>query len=329
MSESKMKVTWDLDRIRALPVEKIRILRQNALDRDLSVAARCDEVLAAFQNNSRRRINNRTDEPFRLPEDAVDRVATLFRNLPDVAGVQNGVKRREMQRSPIKTLGDLWTQFIMCGFSSQENSNDGAKLSLFIKGNSPILSLRALQENNCNSDWVTSHINEKGLRFPQKKISLVSGNYAHFSLAGDADTPLSEACIKNGPLKIFCDLARGSANDKDIRKSREFSATLKHSELPGIGLKQLRNILVNSGLAHNVIPLDSRWLNYLADIVPNKINRPRWYLAIEDLIRNALIETQKYRNDIENLAVLDAVVFALQSSEGISTPAWGDRGSAP
>jgi len=124
-------------------------------------------------------------------------------------------------------------------------------------------------------------------------------------------------------LRIFCELARGAVHDHDLAGSAAFSKRLNAAPFVQIGPKQLRNILVNGGLAHNVVPLDSRWLKYLDGIVPadSALTLAR-YIRIEDLLRQALLSVQNQRADLANLAVLDAIVFASQSKKGVSPTAW-------
>jgi hypothetical protein len=46
------------------------------------------------------------------------------------------------------------------------------------------------------------------------------------------------------------------------------------------------------------------------------------YLEIEDVIRKGLMLAQESRDDIPNLAVLDSVVFAVQSVQGHVDGIW-------
>jgi hypothetical protein len=73
------------------------------------------------------------------------------------------------------------------------------------------------------------------------------------------------------------------------------------------------------------VPLDSRWQNFFGTVLPisaNVLSNEGRYLLIEDLLRQALMSVQSRRPDIENLAVLDAIVFAHMSPRGASMRNW-------
>lgn len=138
-------------------------------------------------------------------------------------------------------------------------------------------------------------------------------------------------CDSKSPLELFIKLASGLNTDKNLDDSVKFSRNLDSTPFFNIGPKQLRNILVNSGLAVNVIPLDSRWIKYIAgalsikegNIMAKYINKNSnitvlkdasfgnltHYLFLENFIRRAFGLVQEKRPDIENLSLLDAIVF--------------------
>lgn len=340
MSEAWKKNEWPIERIRTLTRESVSVLRGNCLTRNPAVVELCDQVLAdgsyAFDakkpvkknggaSNSKikksERDGNRAE--FVLPPNAVHLIAQRLLKLPCADTVANGRERRKLQQSPVQTLGGLWRLFVVCGFSSQENAEDDGKLAVFLHADGPLLHLDKIRANRCDPDWVLSEIGGRGLRFSENKAGLVIGNYAHFVEAGMESDRLADRCRGNEKLKTFCDLARGTVHDHDLAGSAAFSKRLNAAPFVQIGPKQLRNILVNSGLAHNVVPLDSRWLTYLKGIVPegSALTLAR-YLLIENLLRQALLSVQDQRADLVNLAVLDAVVFASQSKKGVSPTAW-------
>lgn len=255
---------------------------------------------------------------------AVDQAAKLLLELPLADTVPNGRARRELQEAPVETLGDLWRLFVVCGFSSRENSEDDGKLALFLDDNGPLLDLEKIRAEDCKPEWVLSQIKGRGLRFTKNKVDLVVGNFAHFKTAGKAGDRLAELCYEKGALKLFCDLARGTMDDRELGISAAFSEHLDPAPFTGIGPKQLRNILVNAGLARNVVPLDSPWMVYLHGIVPEgyTLTSSARYLLLEDLLRRALMNVQDRRPDLINLAVLDAIVFAWQSKKGVSRTGW-------
>ncbi|MEK7890735.1 hypothetical protein AAB992_26855 [Burkholderia contaminans] len=339
MSVTRNKNEWPIERIRTLTREHVRSLRENCLGRNPEIVAGCDQVLAdgsyaldpldkkkATGTGSRIKRERKDGLPMKVTfaPDAVDRVAKLLLDLPLADTVPNGFARRKLQEAPVETLGDLWRLFVVCGFSSRENSEDDGKLALFLHDDGPLLDLEEIGAEDCKPEWVLSQIQGRGLRFTKNKVDLVVGNFAHFKVAGKADDRLAGLCCEKGALKLFCDLVRGTVDDRDLGKSAAFSGRLNPAPFTGIGPKQLRNILVNAGLARNVVPLDSRWMGYLNGIVPENytLTSSARYLRLEDLLRRALMRVQDRRPDLINLAVLDAVVFAGQSRNGVSRTAW-------
>lgn len=65
-------------------------------------------------------------------------VAELVLNLPPVSDVPNAVNRLELQTSPVQTLDDLWWQYLACGLSSLENSDEDSPLGRFVKLQGPL-----------------------------------------------------------------------------------------------------------------------------------------------------------------------------------------------
>jgi hypothetical protein len=118
----------------------------------------------------------------------------------------------------------------------------------------------------------------------------------------------------HSPMALFYDLAKNKLSDKDIHLSAKFSADIDHKPFYGLGPKQIRNILVNSGLAFNVVPLDSRWKKFLEDgagiIIDGNLGQLNYYLQVEEVLRKALLVASEQRADIPNLATLDAIVFS-------------------
>ncbi|HDR8941875.1 hypothetical protein [Burkholderia vietnamiensis] len=332
------KNEWPIERIRTLPRKGVLALRENCLGRKPEIVAACDKVLAdgcyapephvkrnGNDTGSKIKSERRDGLMIKLPfsPDAVDRVAKLLLQLPLADTIPNGRARRELQKAPVETLGDLWRLFVVCGFSSRENSEDDGNLALFLADDGPLLDLEKIRVEDCKPEWVRSQIEGHRLSFTKIKVKLIVGNFAHFEKAGKAGDRLADLCYEEGALKLFCDLARGTVDDRDLDRSAAFSKRLDHTHFTGIGDKQLRNILVNGGLARNVVPLDSRWMGYLQGIVPEDYSlTPARYLLLEDLLRRALISVQDRRADIVNLAVLDAVVFAGQSKKGVSRTGW-------
>ena len=259
------------------------------------------------------------------PETAAMEIAELFTNLPSVTHVRNAQARLQRLSDPAATFSVLWRKYINCGFSSLEKSDPDTPLGRFAKGDSPLMDLQSILDRGEDSEWIASELAAAGLnRMTQRKTKLVLSAREAFAAAKGHDDLLVNGRAGSG-LDVFLDLASGHANDRDIATSAKFSQRIDAGQLYGIGHKQIRNILVNTGLAHNVIPIDSRWKEYVGHRMhfdaADLAQRTR-YLEIEDVIRKALMLAQERRNDIPNLAVLDAVVFAVQSAEGHAGGGW-------
>ena len=259
------------------------------------------------------------------PESAAAEIAELFINLPKIANVRNAQARLKRLSSPAATFSVLWRQYINCGFSSLEKSDPDTPLGRFAKGDSSLMDLQLILDRGEDSEWIAAELAAAGLnRMIQKKTKLVLSAREAFVAAKGHDNLLVNGRAGSG-LDVFLDLASGRANDRDIATSSKFSQSIDAGRLYGIGHKQIRNILVNTGLAHNVIPIDSRWQAYVGHRMhfdaADLAQRTR-YLEVEDVIRKALMLAQERRNDIPNLAVLDSVVFAVQSAEGHAGGGW-------
>lgn len=316
---------WPIERIRSLSKPEVHNLRQNALclGHDV-VVERCDQILNAVPaSRSGSRLKKRI--AMIIPSTAAEEIAELFVNLPPVAAVPNAHARLRRLADPVKTFSELWRQYINCGFSSQEKSDPDTPLGRFAEGESPLMHLPSVIANGENPDWIAAELAAAGLnRMTGKKRDLVLAARRAFVKARGLDDLLVNG-RSGGGLSVFLDLARGLTNDHEIATSARFSRGLDAEELYGISHKQIRNILVNTGLAHNVIPLDSRWKGYIGNRMhfdPADLGRRNAYLEVEDVIRKALMIAQNHRNDIPNLAVLDSVVFAVQSSKGHIGGGW-------
>lgn len=258
---------------------------------------------------------------YRVPQDAVEMTALLIAALPTVSRSTNGMARLASQQAPVQTLGELWRVFVACGLSSQESGEPGSPLDRFIRAQGAVFDLDWLRTTGGSPEAIRKEIHRHLPRHIGAKTALVIGALQQFS-SPDAvsDTPLAALPedIADG-LRIFRELAVGMVDDYDLVASETFSRSLNTSPWPYIGDKQLRNILVNSGLARNVVPLDSRWRNFFGPALTfgaTHLASTRRYLEIEHVLRRALLVVQRERSDIKNLAHLDAVVFEHMSRAG-------------
>lgn len=318
--------TWPIERIQNLTKSEVHNLRSNALERgNQTVVERCDQVLNTATTSRSGRAGRVMPAGMSLPETAGEEVAELLMNLPKVADVPNAQARLKRLANPVSTFSELWRQYINCGFSSQEKSDPDTPLGRFAQGDSPLMDLPSIHHHGADAEWIESELSAAGLnRMTQKKTKLVRSARKAFVAAKGSDDLLVNGHTGTG-LDVFLDLASGRANDRDIATSGKFSESIDVGQLYGIGHKQIRNILVNTGLAHNVIPIDSRWRGYVGNRMSFGVadlgQRSR-YLKVEGGIREALMLVQERRNDIPNLAVLDSVVFALQSTKGHTSGGW-------
>lgn len=317
---------WPIERIRTLTKLEVQNLRCNALALGgQTVVERCDQVLNTETTSRSGRAGKARRSGMSIPETAAAEVAELIINLPKIADVQNAQARSKRLAHPATTFSVLWRQYVNCGFSSQEKSDPDTPLGRFAKGDSPLLHLQSVVDHGQDHEWIASELAAAGLnRMTAKKTKLILSAREAFVAAKGHDDLLVNGRAGTG-LGAFLDLASGRANDHNIANSKEFSESIDVGQLYGIGHKQIRNILVNTGLAHNVIPIDSRWKEYVGHRMhfdaTDLAQRTR-YLEVEHVIRKALMLAQECRNDIPNLAVLDAAVFAVQSVEGHAGGGW-------
>lgn len=265
-----------------------------------------------------------------ITEATADEVAALIERLPPAEAMPLAQERLRRLAQPTTTFSELWRQLIVCGFSSLERSDPGTPLDAFARGGSLVLDLASILELGEDSTWIADQLAQARLnRMAQKKRDLVISACAAFVSAKGSDDRLMNGIAGDNGLKIFLDLASGRVNDRDLASSGAFSAAIDAGPFFGIGHKQIRNIMVNSGLAHNVVPIDSRWQAFfggLLEFSPADLSQRARYLAIEGVLRNALLRIQGSRRDIPNLAVLDSMVFASQSPQGHGVSGWAGSG---
>lgn len=318
--------TWPIERIRSLTNTEVHNLRSNALERgNHAVAERCDQVLSIGATKRSGRARSEKQADMNIPENAAAEIAELFINLPSISDIQNAQARIKRLANPVTTFSALWRQYINCGFSSQEKSDPDTPLGKFAKSDSPLMDLQSIFEVGQDTEWIAAELVAAGLnRMTQNKTKLVLSARKAFMAAKGHDDLLINGRADAG-LDVFLELASGRTNDRDIAASAKFSRSIDAGPLHGIGHKQIRNILVNTGLAHNVIPIDSRWKEYVGHRMHFKatdLAQHTRYLEVENVIRTALMLAQERRSDIPNLAVLDSVVFAVQSAEGHTGGGW-------
>jgi hypothetical protein len=319
--------TWNIDRVRTLTKVEVQNLRENVLARGrVDIVALCDEVLSeTFARSKVKKSTDRSKSPFSIPATAVAEIAQLLLELPNASNVQNAQNRLRWLDNPTSTFTELWRHYVTCAFSSQVKSDPNTPLGRFASGNSPLLDLQSVINHGADPTWFAAELSTAGLnRMHKKNMEILKSGRSAFTASRGHDDLLINGLPDTG-LGVFIDLASRRVSDRNIETSAAFSATIEVNDLHGIGHKQIRNILVNAGLAHNVLPIDSRWKNYVNGRMyfeQSDLQNARRYLAIEDVIRQALVLVLEHRQDIPNLAVLDSVVFAVQSVNGHQGGEW-------
>lgn len=312
---------WPIERIRSLAKADVQNLRRNALGlgNDI-IVERCEQVL---NTGTTRRSSLAKRVAMNIPESASAELAALFLELPPVVDVSNAQARLNRLANPVTSFSVLWRQYITCGLSSLERSDRDTPLGRFAAGDSALLDLQSVIDHGEDPKWVAAELVAAGLNRMRRKELVLSAREAFLAAKGHDDSLVNG---RSGTgLDVFLDLASGRADDCDIATSERFSKTIDICKLFGIGHKQMRNILVNTGLAHNVLPIDSRWKDYVGNRVHFEqadLGQRNRYLQVEDSIRRGLMLAQQQRNDIPNLAVLDSIVFAVKSREGHADGGW-------
>ncbi|MBC5782639.1 hypothetical protein H8N03_06755 [Ramlibacter sp. USB13] len=321
--QSRPATLWNMDKVRALSRDERKTLRGNALSQGTedgrAVADLCDQADAEgavkrIRTKAGDRREGTRSASLAFDAGVVARVAEKMAALPRAEDVENATQRMWRGEAPATVLADLWQKLVECGFSTREKSEATDPLGLFIAADGPLFHLDQVLAHAADlGPWVDTCMNDSGLWRLKFKRELVEGNLPHFAKAGAPQDPLNTLCRNGQALQLFCDLARGTISDAHLPSSKHFSAGLDPKPFPQIGHKQLRNILVNTGLAVNVVPLDSRWKKFFDGIVTLEdwmFSSKKAYLALEDLLRQALIQIQPKRPDLANLAMVDAIVFA-------------------
>lgn len=330
MTSAEVVDLWPRERVAKLSRDEVLALRENAIQRGVSVVVGyCDAELAKRAPiRARRGLSPTAGQPStQVTQESVDALARLIQALPPADKVPNAQHRLKLIAQPVSTFSGLWRLFIVCGFSSQERSDPGTPLDRFARSGSPLLDLPSVLARGSNPQWISDQLAQADLRrFAQRRLQLISSARGAFvqAIAGDDDT-LANGNAAASALSVFIDLASGRKTDNDLGGSEAFSASIDASHFYGIGHKQIRNILVNSGLARNVIPIDSRWASFSAghlSFKPAELQQISRYLAIEHALRRALHQVSAARPDIANLSVLDAIVFASQSPQGYEVEGW-------
>lgn len=320
---------WTYERIARLSTDEIQSLCKNARDRSAEdVALLCEKVLAEKNVGSRhvrkqmKRREAKCDVNLFADEALINRLAEIIRQLPAADESGNVQNRRSRQaNAPNFTLAGLWRIYLDCAFSSQERSGPKSNLAKFANSQSGLLDLATVSQRNADEAWVRSEIETAGLRFTDKKTKIACSAYALFAALGEPSRVLKELpssdsqAQAHSPIALFYDLAKNNLSDKHIHRSAKFSSEIDHKPFYGLGPKQIRNILINSGLAFNVVPLDSRWKKFLEDkagiiIDSKRLGQLNYYLQVEEVLRKSLLRAREQRADIPNLATLDAIVFS-------------------
>lgn len=321
---------WTIERVRALSTVDIRALQGNAVRlKNEKITSMCTEALAETGKTLRARPPGTS--PFGASAVAAT-AAALEAIVPETEEEFSGSLRSNISqiagRTAIAstfTLSDLWYHYVVCAFSAQEKPGKGTAAHLFQETKNPLHSLQNVASAGADEIWVADQLEQFAEQcrqakvprfgFVKAKINIIIRAYPMFAQVGAPDDALAECCRGQEDLRVFCDLARGTLSDRDLATSARLSKTLEPKPFHGISHKQMRSIVLNSGLSSNVLPLDSRWKRFLEEKaqipVEGDFGRADFYLAVEDLLRQALILILAKNPDfpVKDLATLDAVVF--------------------
>lgn len=323
---------WTIERVRALSAAEIRSLEENVMKKENSaVAALCAQALAEIGKPKASQTSSGKVLPF--DDSAVAAVTAAIEALIPASeedfseNVRENINRRRgrVEQSSQLTLADLWWQYVVCAFSSQEKSGRRTAVHLFEHTGSLLHSLLDVANAGAAESWVSVQFDLfeqqcacagiPRFRFIKPKADIIIKGYPLFARASAPANALTACCLSGGELKVFCDLARGTLSDRNLSTSAQFSQNLDPKPFHGISHKQIRNILLNSGLCSNVLPLDSRWKKFLQEKtrlpIEGDFGKKDFYLAVEDLLRRALISILAANPafPVKDLSTLDAVVF--------------------
>lgn len=210
--------------------------------------------------------------------------------------------------------------YVCCVFSTREASGPGSNLERFERSASDLLQPDRVLSQYKISGWIEAEVRAHRFYRVSADVKAVECVARMLKLAteGGNGATVGPMLLKNLPdvgdyaLRLFRDLAASVKNDHHLPSSGLFSAAPRpHTKSLGVGDKQMRNILVNTGLAINVSPLDSRWQGWLKRNcgITIEVSDSAKYLSAEHLIRLAVIAIQNERPDLSSLALVDRLVF--------------------
>ncbi|SAL79371.1 hypothetical protein AWB67_05438 [Caballeronia terrestris] len=311
-------LNWTTEKLQQLSKKSLATLRANALARNGSALVELiDSLPDATQTPTPRRA-----QVLEWADAEIARVAEKLTKLPRICESDAGEQRAALpSKLHTLTVGAFWHMYVCCAFSTQERSGPNSNLYRFEHSASVLLDPNCVLSQYKVSGWIEAEVRAHHFWRVSANVKIVEcvAGLLDLATAERNGAPVASMLLKNLPvagehaLRLFRDLAAGVEDDHDLPSSYAFSKALRpHTEkLYGVGDKQLRNILLNTGLAVNVLPLDSRWQNWLKiecgiDI---DITSHAKYLLAEHLIRLAVIEIQPVRPDLSSLALVDRLVF--------------------
>ena len=183
----KAPTVWTAERIQTLSGDELDNLRANATRHGRGdIALLCEAEAAGRTMRAPKPGNTRTKAAVsaEIPVQALERMVAKIVALPPVEVMGNGKDRLRRQAAPAETLAELWRQFIICGFSSQENAEVNSALGQFVRADGPLLSLDEVGRNGCDAIWVEQEVRRHPLRLWPNKVALVTGAYPWFERAG-------------------------------------------------------------------------------------------------------------------------------------------------
>lgn len=212
--------------------------------------------------------------------------------------VKNRISRNISRNNTNIKKSDFWRSFVGCLLTSQQKSGAGTPLSEFMnkKGNK-ILDIQYCLDEPYLLDIASNAISESGLRFSNNIAGWLVEAVAFIKDGGWDETKSNLESISSYTTK------------KKERLVVDFLSNKDHFK--GLGPKQSRNLIQAMGLSRYEIPLDSRMMKVLKDVldfpVPlssSALSDEDYYRFVEDGIQLILKEIDVYP------CVFDACVFA-------------------
>ncbi len=236
-----------------------------------------------------------------LPEH-VERTRRLVESKNDDPFVKARRGRNLAVEKPPITRDEFWTQMVACVLTSQQKGGPNDPVPRFIRqAPNPLTLDRCETQPYLAAYAAQTFCDFGGIRFANKPGKFLGENLS--SVQGDTCQEISDALELVRTLQTL--------------QSERSAAKLVARELQGVGPKQARNILQCLGLTRYVIPIDSRFAKWMAEmgaiISLEYLSNSDYYCCVEDGILT-LCREASLPPDVLFPCVLDAAMYV--SSDG-------------